>query len=236
MTGTIRKLIITMCAGFLGVAGLVGLAPTAAADACANVAVVFARGTNEPAGVGRVGQAFVDSLRNDLNGQSMTVSAVNYPADYDFLQAAQGANDASAQIQTIAAQCPDTRIVLGGFSQGAAVADFVIGAPGPIFGYTNLLPQQAADHVAAVALFGNPSNKIGKPIAVLSPAFAPRTIDLCNGADPVCSPGDDRAAHSQYVEAGMTAQAATFVANQLAHPAAPAPADATLAVNVAPAP
>jgi hypothetical protein len=32
------------------------------ADRCVDVDVVFARGTGEPAGVGQVGQAFVDSL------------------------------------------------------------------------------------------------------------------------------------------------------------------------------
>ena len=48
-----------------------------------------------------------------------------------------------------------------------------------------------------------------------------KTIDLCNGADPVCSDGDDRPAHSQYVQTGMTQQAADFVAAKLAahHPA-----------------
>ena len=34
--------------------------PSAAADPCPDVEVVFARGTTEPPGVGGVGQAFVD--------------------------------------------------------------------------------------------------------------------------------------------------------------------------------
>jgi len=37
-------------------------APKASADDCPDVEVIFARGTNEPPGLGRVGDAFVDSL------------------------------------------------------------------------------------------------------------------------------------------------------------------------------
>ncbi|MDT5225019.1 MAG: cutinase, partial [Mycobacterium sp.] len=40
--------------------------PVAAASACPDVEVVFARGTTEPPGVGGIGQAFVDSVRSNL--------------------------------------------------------------------------------------------------------------------------------------------------------------------------
>ena len=78
------------------------------------------------------------------------------------------------------------------------------------------MPAAVADHVAAVAVFGNPSIRLlGGPLTALSPLYGYKTIDLCNGADPVCSTGDDRPAHSLYVEAGLTTQAAQFVANRL---------------------
>src|SRR5689334_13196910 len=38
---------------------------------CPDVQVVFARGTGEPAGAGRVGDAFADSLRALVNGKSV---------------------------------------------------------------------------------------------------------------------------------------------------------------------
>lgn len=206
--------LIVACAGLAAVA-----APTAkASEVCTDIEVVFARGTGEPVGLGRVGDDFVAQLRNDLPGSTVSTYAVAYPASYDFLKAADGANDASAHVQATAASCPDTRIVLGGFSQGAAVIDFLTAAPGPLFGYTNPLPPVVADHVAAVATFGNPSDKIGHPLATWSRAYGAKTIDLCNGADPVCSPGDDRAAHSLYVEAGLSKQAADFVASRVSAP------------------
>jgi cutinase len=200
--------------GGLVAASAIGLGtPSASAARCSDVEVVFARGTAEPAGVGSEGQAFVNALKSNLKGKSVGVYAVNYAASYDFMQATDGANDASAHVQQTIATCPNTKIVLGGYSQGAAVIDFITAAPGPLFDFNNVLPPEAADHVAAVAVFGNPSGKIGRPLTELSPLYGPKAIDLCNGADPVCSPGDDREAHSQYVQTGMTSQAAVFAAD-----------------------
>ena len=108
-------------------AAVAGLAAAPAADAavCNDVEVVFARGTLEDPGIGRVGQAFVNELRNRIGYRTMGVYAVNYPASYDFLAAADGANDASAYIQNIVNNCPNTKLVLGGYSQGAAVIDII---------------------------------------------------------------------------------------------------------------
>lgn len=189
---------------------------SAQADACPDVQVVFARGTGEPDGTGRVGEAFVDALRPLVGGKSVEVYAVNYPATRDFMRAAEGANDASAFVQNTVTTCPDTKIVLGGYSQGAAVIDVITVAGQPAFGFTSPLPANVADHVAAVAVFGNPSIRLlGGPLTALSPQYGYKTIDLCNGADPVCSNGDDRPAHSLYVEAGLATQAAQFAAERL---------------------
>lgn len=203
-------------AGLMFATGVVALAPSAsAANACSDVEVVFARGTNEPAGVGQVGQAFVDALKGDVRGKTVRTYAVNYPASYDFMKATEGASDASAHVQATAANCPATKIVLGGYSQGAAVIDGITGDPARLFGLGQPMPPEVADHVAAVATFGNPIDRFVAPLPEVSPLYGAKTIDLCNGADPVCSNGNDRAAHSQYVSAGLTSQAATFVANQL---------------------
>ena len=114
--------------------------PTATAEPCPDVEVVFARGTTEPPGVGGVGRAFVESLRSQLGGRSVGVYAVNYPASNDFdMSTPAGAGDASTHIQSMAANCPNTRMVLGGYSQGAAVIDLS----------TTAMPPQVADHVAA---------------------------------------------------------------------------------------
>jgi cutinase len=190
-----------------------GLA-TAAAEECPDIQVVFARGTSESAGLGRVGGAFVDSLRSKVGGRSIGTYAVNYPATYDFLAAADGANDASGHIQYMVGACPNTRLVLGGYSQGAAVVDVISAVPIPAIGFNSPLPPNVPDHVAAIAVFGNPSAKLGLPLT-MSPVWGGRSIDLCNGGDPICqTDGESVAAHKAYA-GGPTNDAANFVAGLL---------------------
>jgi cutinase len=208
-------------AGFLGAAALTSAAltaaitiPSATAAACPDVEVVFARGTNEPPGVGGVGQAFVDSLRSQVGGRSVGVYAVNYPATDAFASSsADGANDASGHVQNMAANCSNTRMVLGGYSQGAVVMDLI----------TEAMPPDVANHVAAVAVFGNPSGasalsrtlSVGRALPAIGPLYAPKTIDMCIPGDPICSNGGTMAQHVLYVQNGMTNQAATYAAGRL---------------------
>lgn len=208
-------LMLAAAVGTTVVAGPEASVPRAEAAGCNNVEVVFARGTTEPPGIGRVGQAFVNALSNQIGNRSIGVYGVNYPATYEFLAAAQGANDASARIQWLMANCPNTRIVLGGYSQGAAIVDVVSSVPFPAVGFDNPLPPNAVDHIAALAVFGNPTAKVGIPLTV-SPAYGGRAIDLCNDNDPVCSGGDDVAAHRGYGPGSpQVIQAAAFAAGLL---------------------
>jgi cutinase len=184
--------------------------PSAQADPCPNVEVVFARGTGGPPGVGQVGQSFIDSLRSQIGGRSLGVYAVNYPATWAFAESANaGANDVSSHVQDMIGRCPNTRIVLGGISQGAGVIDFA----------TNNMPPEAADHVAAVALFGNPSSMLATALSggfpAISPLYGAKTIDMCAPDDPACSGGLNPSAHGSYLQSDMPAQAATFVASRL---------------------
>jgi cutinase len=188
--------------------------PVASADPCSDIEVVFARGTHEPPGVGEVGQAFVDSLSSQVGGRSVGVYAVDYPASDDYIgSSSNGSDDASAHVQDIVASCPKTRMVLGGYSQGAAVIELSSSA----------MPPVVADHVAAVALFGNPSSGFssmlagGGPLPTISPLYGSKTIDLCAPDDPICSAGSNIMAHVSYVQSGMTSQAATFAINRLDH-------------------
>ncbi|UXA09238.1 cutinase family protein [Mycobacterium sp. SMC-2] len=206
---------MTLGAGLLAGAAIVvapQLLPQAFAS-CPGVEVVFARGTDEPPGVGKVGGAFVNALRQQT-GKSVGAYGVNYPASKDFLAAADGANDASNHVQQMAGKCPNTKLVLGGYSQGAAVIDIVTAAPLPGLGFREPLPAAAADHVAAVALFGNPSGRAGQLMSALTPEFGGKTIDLCNPGDPICSPGNRWASHLGYVPK-LTNQAASFVATKV---------------------
>jgi cutinase len=236
-TLTVRAALSTIFAALAVAAILAGslAAPTpsanAAADSCSNVEVVFARGTNEAPGVGATGQALVDALNARLPGKTVDVYAVNYPASLDFGQTADGIVDASNKIQAIAASCPTTKIVLGGYSQGAALAGYTTTDAVPAgfalpAGITGPMPAAIAGHVAAVVLFGTPDTWFlnlvdhNAPPITIGQAYAAKTLQLCAPGDPVCFPGGlDRAAHSSYKDNGMADQAADFVARQLIAPA-----------------
>lgn len=210
------RLAATAAAMFAAAAVVVAPVPPASAAPCSDVELVFARGTSEAAGIGRVGQALADALRPQLGGRSLGTYGVNYPASYDFLNTAQGASDATAHISSLAQQCPSTQIVLGGYSQGAAVVDMLGGLP-PLgdrvgsIGSAPPLPGDLAGNVAAVAAFGNPATKFGNPVSA-SPVFGGRSIDLCNDGDPICSDGRNPFAHRNYESSPLIGQAAGFVA------------------------
>lgn len=200
-------------------------APSASAEPCPDIEVVFARGTTERPGAGRVGNAFTDALRNQVNGKTVGLYPVSYPANHDWPTSIIGVNDAGNRIRERAAQCPDTKVVLGGFSQGAAVAQLVTADAPAIppdsfaFGTTTPLAPEVAEHVDAVVLFGKPNDRflflIGQPYVPVGSAFAAKTLDLCAVNDPICSGGLDPVAHNLYTANGMVTEAATFAAGRV---------------------
>jgi cutinase len=193
-----------------------GPIPRASAG-CPDAEVDFARGREEPPGVGEVGQAFIDSLQSKVPHMSIGAYGVNYPAD---VSVTKGSNDMSAHVQSMATSCPNTKLVLGGYSLGAAAADVVIAMNQPGLGYTDPLPPPLDQHVAAVALFGNATQRVVGDIPGPSPAFAGKIIDLCAAGDPICTPGVHDLhwnSHLQpsYINSGLVNQAAGFVAGRL---------------------
>lgn len=197
--------------------------PLAAAAPCPDVEVVFARGTFEPPGLGGIGQSFVDAFREQAAGKSVSVYPVNYPASTDFPTAVAGIRDAANHIEATAANCPNSKIVLGGFSQGAAVAGFVTSEAVPSGAFAeevpDPMPPEVADHVAAVVLFGKPGPKfmemIDTPQVEIGALYAPKTIDLCIANDPICAGEGDGGNHALYNKNGMTDQAAAYAAGKL---------------------
>ena len=219
------------------VAGAVGGAsavPTASAAQCPDVELVFARGTGEVPGVGGVGQSYVDALRAQLGARTLEVYPVNYAASSDFDDreafagtVINGVNDAGARVQATAAKCPATRIVLGGYSQGAVVAGYVTADHAPAGVPASVvpapLPASVADHVAAVTLFGTPSHESlmesGAPDLVIGPSYASKLLELCAPGDGICDGtpnGQPDLAHLSYGANGMTEQAASYVEDRIA--------------------
>jgi cutinase len=201
---SVSALTILAAAGVIAtmVSGTGGI-PKAAAAPCPDVQVFFARGTDEPPGLGQVGDVFVQQIR-DRTGRDIAASAVNYPAHQDI---GPGVNDLTAQLNSFASRCPNTRIVVGGYSLGAAVTNRVLNDP---------LAPGVDDRIAAVVLFGNASRLLDVPLAP-GPEFADRFLDVCNPGDPICSGGPFALSHLQlaYVAGGGLNSGVDFAISKL---------------------
>jgi cutinase-like protein len=199
--------------------------PPTSADPCSDVQVVFARGTDDPPGLGATGQAFVDALRPRIGARSLDVYPVNYPATHDWTSAGtDGIRDAGAHVVSMAHDCPKTQMVLGGYSQGAAVMGFVTSAAVPAGIDPGSVPKpmdpEVANHVSSVVLFSVPSeramNFFGEPPVVIGPLYQAKTIKVCAPEDPICADGMNFAAHDTYATNGaVIAQGVDFAASRL---------------------
>lgn len=211
-------------------------APAATAQPCPDVEVVFARGTYEPPGVGGPGQSFVDALRARAGERSVEVYPVNYQASGNFgdriefaRTVVDGIRNATDHVKATAKDCPKTKMVLGGYSQGAAVAGYATAATVPDGippEYKQYIPEpmapEIADHVVSVVLLGTPSDEfmrdIGAPAMVIGPRYKDKTIELCEPGDTICDgtpAGVPNFAHTAYVLNGMPGQAADFTVGRL---------------------
>jgi len=222
-----------VAASGLGVSVLTAATPSASAQPCPDVQVVFARGTDDPPGVGSTGQAFIDSLRPRVAARSLDVYPVDYPATHDWTSTGEaGIRDAGAHVVSMAHDCPNTKMVLGGYSQGAAVMGFVTSAVVPHGIDPATVPKpmdpEVANHVSSVVLFSVPNDRamnfFGEPPVVIGPLYQAKTIQVCAPEDPICADGMNFAAHDNYASNGAVIdQGAAFAASHLAE-APPVPA------------
>lgn len=209
-------------------ATVVGTAGPASA-ACSDVDVVFARGTGETPGLGITGRPFVSALTSQLTDRTVSSYAVDYAANTSQTSAGPGATDMSRHVSEVAAACPGTRFVLGGYSQGATVTDIALGIrTGTTTGTP--VPAALADRVVAVVVFGNPLGlQGGQTIATASPTYGPRSVDYCNSSDTVCGsqPKNGTGSHLSYASNGATTAGASFAAARVraaGSPTTPPPA------------
>ncbi|SOD72565.1 cutinase [Jatrophihabitans sp. GAS493] len=165
----------------------VGAAPAAAT--CTKARFIVAKGTSE---FGTLGFIVGDRINDQLTSKApgvFTSEAVNYPGTTDADSPVKGDVAVVAAVTAAIAACPNQKIVISGYSQGAQIVDeaFGIDMTGTINGGppTAVLPASARSHVAAVVLFGNPLGSIGKKV---TGPYASVTKEWCASGDPVCNP------------------------------------------------
>src|SRR5207302_1340678 len=84
-----------------------------------------------------------DSLRQQTGGMNILPYGVNYAASKLQLHGGDGANDTIDRVKKSVEKCPNTKIVLGGYSQGASVMDIVAGVPIGGINWGSSLPTQS---------------------------------------------------------------------------------------------
>ncbi|MBW0104098.1 cutinase family protein [Pseudonocardia sp. KRD291] len=214
-SGSSRRIGACLATAFVSAAGALVVATPASAQAstCSDVQVVFARGTGERAGLGSVGTPFVRAVTSTLGGRSVSSYAVDYPAASNQ-RSGSGTTDMTNRVTSEAQRCPDTKFVIGGYSQGAAVTDSAVGVRVAGGGGTPI-PASLAPRVAAVVVYGNPAQGQGGSIT-RSPNFGSKAVEYCNSGDGVCGRrGTTPGGHLSYSGNGTIQSGAEFVAGKV---------------------
>lgn len=200
---------------------------------CADVHVITARGSTEAPGEGSTG-ALVTQIVN-ASDQTVSRASVDYPATLTNYadSSAEGVSALTTQLTDQVEECPDQKIVLTGFSQGAhVVLDVLGGGGGGVLGAaTPPISSSVASHVTAVATFGDPRHVVDQPSDLgtstrngLFPrsdaqlrtleGFADRTQAFCDSGDTFCDRGLKIAVHSTYLDRHQD-DAAEFVLDKV---------------------
>ncbi|KIM48552.1 carbohydrate esterase family 5 protein [Hebeloma cylindrosporum] len=147
-----------------------------ARQSCADVAVFFARGTTEPGTLGTIiGPGFQTALRGALGTRSLTFTGINYPATIaGFLAGgdAGGARTMANSVTSTASSCPNTKLVISGYSQGAQLVHLAAAQ----------LSATVQNRVVAAVTFGDPNRDKALPGVLQG-----RRKTFCAAGDLICT-------------------------------------------------
>ena len=98
------------------------LTSTSGNSSCKAMTVIFARGTTESGNVGTLaGPPFFTALDSAVGAENVAVQGVEYPANVQGFLAggdATGGKTMVSLVQMAMTKCPNTKIVMAGYSQG----------------------------------------------------------------------------------------------------------------------
>lgn len=149
---------------------------------CRAVTLIYARGTTQSGNIGAagdVGPLMMNNLSSIIGASNLAVQGVTYAADiFGFLAGGDAAgSQLMANLTTRAStQCPNTKIVLSGYSQGGQL----------VHNAANLLAssQAVVNKVAAVLIYGDPND--GDPVGTIPSS---KVKIICHDGDNICEGG-----------------------------------------------
>ncbi|KAI1419743.1 cutinase [Xylaria sp. FL1777] len=175
---------------------------------CRAVIFLYARGSTQEGNIGSSpGPQTIDELKAKVGTATVAAQGLDYPASLLDNLRIEGCDPADAAkfgdlITKAATQCPASKLVLAGYSQGAAL----------VHAASKLLTAAVVSKVAAAVTFGDTHKKQdGGVIPNISPS---RTLILCHDGDLVCDGTliiTD--AHHDYEDLAPTA--VSFIVNKL---------------------
>lgn len=270
----IRRLGLAVVVAGMALAGL-ATGTAAAAPGCADFHWMGAAGSGQRdgagltanGGMGAVVYQSYQQLQSELaaSGRTITAEAVVYPAApvplkggvggwMNFMDSVKAGTDATAkQIKAFTAQCPDTKVVLAGYSQGAMVihrnlqdlADDPHVAAALLIADGDRLPVDTTFNMGSTAIVPGAGKGVAQehsflasaPTSKLPPVIGARTVSVCDIGDPVCDYDPDTttdamspaalAIHTSYAPTVSGGHAWGAPMYQLAMSAEPAPTSAT---------
>ncbi|KAI6247874.1 hypothetical protein HI914_04086 [Erysiphe necator] len=153
---------------------------------CKPVTLIFARGTGESGNVGgnhSPGPALFSQIRLSMGSQNIAIQGVDYKADiFGYLKGGdpEGSKRYYNLTEEAATKCPDTKIVLTGYSQGAQLAHNA----------ARWLSVNTTQRISAAVMFGD-------PYSYDTMGFLPSTkvLNICHERDVICDGVSGGAAH-----------------------------------------
>ncbi|KAF2820086.1 cutinase-domain-containing protein [Ophiobolus disseminans] len=168
-------------------------------NCCTDMTIIFARGTGEMGNVGTVsGPPMFRAIRQKLGNNRVTVQGVGYPADAagNASQGGTGGKTMAALVDQALSQCPQTKIIVSGYSQGGMVVH-------------SANPQ--TPKVAGAVLFGDPMKR-----SAVGNLPTNKVKQFCGTSDQICGGGGDGGATGGHTSYGSSADAAATFAIQAA--------------------
>ncbi|KAM0372815.1 hypothetical protein ACHAPY_009418 [Fusarium culmorum] len=157
---------------------------------CRPVTMIYARGTTQAGNVGdpaAVGPVLFNNLASRIGLNNLAVQGVAYAANIAGYLAggdAAGSRTMANLISRAATQCPSTKIIISGYSQGAQLVHNAAG----------MLSASVTNRVTAAVTFGDPKQK-----QAFGTIPSSRTRIFCRAGDNICDGGIIvTPAHSQY--------------------------------------
>ncbi|KAK0840000.1 hypothetical protein LTR03_010892 [Friedmanniomyces endolithicus] len=173
---------------------------------CAPITLIFARGSTEPGTMGSsVGPALAKALISSQGASGVAIQGVSYTAtiESNIDQGRTGGPVMAQLAQRALKNCPNTKIALSGYSQGAMVVHVAASTLG--------------SDISSAVLYGDPELHTASSVGNLP---ASKVKEFCASGDGVCETGGFAitAAHLSYTTSSDIPDGASFIVQNAGSP------------------